>query len=152
MPLPQLADYLRRRRHPPKLERKVLQYRGVQVRHVRGDGIGDDGRAVAALGALAGRLLDANLADGAGYQNRLDFAFLQEIVEVGVVEGAVAEFLDDRFAGLGVELLDDVRAVERIGDVSIDALNALPAAAHRWGADGDHSQRRIGSGPATNFV
>ena len=49
VPVPQLGNHLVRWRDPPELEGEVLQHSGVQVRHVRGDGIGDDGRRVAAL-------------------------------------------------------------------------------------------------------
>jgi hypothetical protein len=62
-------------------------------------------------------------------------AGLQQVVEVGVVEGPVAELVDDRIARLGIDLVDDVRAVELLADVGVVAQNALPAAADRRGQD-----------------
>jgi hypothetical protein len=53
----------------------------------------------------------------------------QQVVEVRVVEGAVPELVDDRITPLGIELVDDVRAVELLAHVLVEALEALPAAA-----------------------
>jgi len=103
----------------------------VQIWHLRRDGVRDDDSPVAALGAFAGRFLDADLGHGAGHQHRFHLALLEQIVEIGVGEGAVAKFLDDRFSGFGVDLGDDVRAVERPDRVLIITLDALPATL-RW--------------------
>jgi hypothetical protein len=84
----------------------------------------------------------ADLGHGAGDQHRLDVPRLQEIVEVRVVEGAIAELVDDRIARLRIDLVDDVRAVQLPVDVLVIPAEALPAAAHR----GVHLRRPLPDG------
>src|SRR5262249_49836310 len=119
-------------RDPAEFVGEVLEYRGLQVGGVGRYRIRDQRRTGAALEVFSRRLLHPDLRDGAGDQDGFDVAGLQEVVEVRVVEGAVAELVDDRIGGLGVELVNDVGAVELLVDVLVVAAEAFPAAAD-WG-------------------
>ena len=72
----------------------------MQVGREARDGVGDDRRRIAVVEGLAGRLLDADLRDRARDDERAHAERAQARVEVGAVEGAVAELVDDRLAGL----------------------------------------------------
>ena len=65
---------------------------------------------VAPVVGFAHRGVDADFRRHAGDDELLDAAVLQDRVKVGGVEGALARLVDDRLAGLRVELGDDVVA------------------------------------------
>jgi hypothetical protein len=111
--------------------REVLQHGRLLISRVGGYRVGNHRRPVATLEAFACRLLHADLRDGAGDEYGFDVARLQKIIEVGVVERAVAELVDDWICRVGVDLVDDVRTVSLLTDVLIEAHEALPATAHR---------------------
>ena len=94
----------------------------MKIRHGRGDGVGHDGGLVAALESLARGLLDADLRHSAGDEQRFNVPGLQEVVEIGVVEGALAELLNDRVSWHWVDLVNNVRAIEFLADVFVVAL------------------------------
>ena len=82
---------------------------------------------VSAVVGLAHRRVDAHLGRHAGDDELLDASVLEDGVEVGGVERALARLVDHRFAGFGIKLRNDVVA----------GLAAHENAAHRAGvADG----------------
>ena len=82
---------------------------------------------VAAVVGLPHRGVDANLCRHAGDDELLDVLVLEDRVQVGGVERALARLVDDRLTGLGIELGNDVVA----------GFAAHQNAAHRAGvADG----------------
>src|ERR1700730_14053575 len=65
---------------------------------------------VAAVVGLANRSVDAHFGGDAGDDELGDAAMLQDRMQVGRVEGALAGLVDDRLAGRGIELGNDVVA------------------------------------------
>ena len=97
--------------------------RRLELREVGADAVLEHQAVVAAVVRLAHRGVDAHLGRDAAHDELPDAAVVQHRVEVGGVEGALAGLVDDRLAGRGLELVDDVVAV----------LAAHEDAAHRPG-------------------
>src|SRR2546422_1077181 len=113
---------------PAKLHCEVLEGCGVEVGNVGRHRIRHERGLEVVMEGLAGRLLDADLRHRSSDQERLDTPLPQPIGERGAVEGAVPELLDDDVVGLGVDLLDDICAVELLPDVRVESRVTFPAA------------------------
>ena len=99
----------------------------MKIGKVRPDAVLEHEAVIAAIVGLAHRGVDADLGRYAGDDELLDAPVLQDGVEIRSVKGALAGLVDDRFAGLGIKLGNDV----------VTGLAAHENAAHRAGiADG----------------
>src|SRR6266508_918041 len=116
----QSLKYLSGSRNPPELQREVLERRRMEIRRIRRYRIRDNRRPVPVVKRLPCRLLDADLRNGAGDNQRLDAQRTQDILQVGVTEGAVAVLFDDIIVARRIDLVDDIGAVEFLANVSIE--------------------------------
>src|ERR1700674_369723 len=124
-----LAQCLLRRHDTTVLHRQRLQACTVQLRRIRRDGVGYDHGLKAFMKGTARRVLDADLSDGSGDENRVDAVRDQQIGEPRAVESVVTVLVDLLLALQWNQLVDYGDAVALTLDVTVCAPEAGPAAA-----------------------
>src|SRR6266849_6749336 len=127
----QLAHGFVRRYDPTVLHRQGLEARAMKVRRVGGHSICDDCGLEALMKGAPSRVLDANLRDCAGKEDRIDAMRDEHIGEPRAMKSVVTVLVDLGLSLLRRQLVDDGHAIALTFDVAVGAHEAGPAAAHR---------------------
>src|SRR5260370_23562963 len=90
----QLAHGFARRYDPTVLHRQGRQARAMELGRVRGDGIGDDRGLEALMKSASRRVLDADLRDRTGDEDRVDAMRDEQIGEPRAMKSVVTVLVD----------------------------------------------------------
>src|SRR6266849_131667 len=127
----QLAHGFVRRYDPTVLHRQCLEALAMKVRRVGGHGICDDRGLEALMKGAPSRVLDANLRDRAGNEDRIDAMCDEHIGEPRAMKSVVTVLVDLALSLPRRQLIDDGHAIALALDIAVGAHEARPAAAHR---------------------
>src|SRR5437899_10606375 len=100
----------------------------MKVRRIGGDGVGDDSGLESLMKSTARGVLDTNLRDRTGDENRIDVMCDEQVGEPCAVKSVVTVLVDLSLSLTWRQLIDDGHAITLPLDVAIGAHEARPAA------------------------